>query len=118
MSRANRRANLELTLSALESEFHSALLDALKRCAGGVWGLFGQNDHATANLPRRTRDRLASPDAVNILDLGDKIERIRADIGMPSYHLYQRFLEYRRQSGGNAPGEPHLARQLLDEIAG
>lgn len=116
MSRASRRAGIELTLGGLESEFHVALVDALRRCAGGVWGLFGQNEAAIANLPHHARERLASPDAIKLLELGDEIERLRADLGMPPYHLYQRFLEYRRQRGGNVTGEPQLARQLLDEI--
>jgi hypothetical protein len=35
---------------------------------------------------------------------------------MPSFDLHQKFLEYRRRRDANAPGEPQLARQLLDEM--
>jgi hypothetical protein len=107
---------MEITLDGLELDFKHALIEALEQCCSGVWGLFGQSDNAIANLPRRLRERLASGDAAKLLELGDEIERLRAELGMPPHELYQRFLEYRRRRDANAPGEPKLARQMLDEI--
>jgi hypothetical protein len=46
----NKRSNihnqqLDQLLDQLEEEFRSLLIPILKECAGGRWGLFGQNDH-------------------------------------------------------------------------
>lgn len=116
MSRASRRAGIELTLAGLEADFRRTLVDALNRCSAGEWGLFGQNETAIAALPRGARERLASSDAANLLELGDEIERLRAALDLPPYAAFQRFLEYRRRRDANPPGEPKLARQLLEEI--
>lgn len=113
MSRASRRAGIEMTLEGLEVDFRRILIDALHRCSNGLWGLFGQNDNALASLSRPERKRLASSDASNLIDLGNEINELRIRLGLPPYALYQRFLEYRRCRGANVPGEPHLARKML-----
>jgi hypothetical protein len=116
MSRASRRSGMERTLNALESDFRRTLAEALQRCASGVWGLFGQNDSVLASLGGNWRERFAS-DAVNLIELGEKIESLRARLGLPRYEMYQRFLRYRQERGGSRQGEPALARQFLTEMA-
>ena len=116
MTRAGRPAGEELTLKALEEDFRRALIDALNRCSGGVWGVFGHNDAVHASLPRSLRERLASQDARILIEIGDEIEERRTMLGLPQYNLYQRFLKYRVSRDANSLGEPALARQFLVEI--
>ena len=118
MSRASRRAGLEHSLELMEAEFTRTFGDALQRCAAGTCDLFGQNDAAIAQMGRYLRDKLASADAAALLELGDAIEEARAQLGLPPFEHYQRYLKYRRRRGDNRPGEPALARELLAEING
>lgn len=115
MSRASRRAGEERTLETQESRFRSELVGALRRCANGEWGLLAQNDAAVLRLSRQLRERLRSPAALELLELGERIDALRAHLGFPPYSLYRRFLEYRR-SDANMLGEPALARRFLAEI--
>jgi len=55
--------------------------------------------------------------AERLLQLGEEITRLRGELGYvgPSL-LFEKFLTYRKRRGPNAPGEPRLAREFLDEI--
>jgi hypothetical protein len=115
MSRASRRAGEERTLEIEEARFRSELIDALRRCANGEWGVLAQNDAAIRRLGRQVRERLRPRGVLELLELGERIDALRARLGFPPYPLYRRFLEYRR-SDANTLGEPALARRFLAEI--
>jgi hypothetical protein len=43
---ARKRSRIQQSrLDELEAEFKQSLIQVLKECAAGRWGLFGQNDH-------------------------------------------------------------------------
>ena len=51
----------ERRLAAIEALYSELLLAALRRCAEGQWGLFGQDDALIARLGGVERDRLTDP---------------------------------------------------------
>ncbi len=107
MSRSSRQSKAEARLTQLETEFVQKLTAALRDCAKGRWGLFGQNDHLL---------RLKSP-APEFIALGEAIRGLRAELGFSEpFALYERFLHYRAMRGANVPGEPKLAAALLAEL--
>ncbi len=97
----------EHTLTERESEFEPLLISCLQQCANGRWGLFGQNDHLD---PERHW-----PEAARLKELAVEIHSIRSKFGLPSVHV-ERFLHFCSLKGANVPGEPRLARKLLDEF--
>lgn len=116
MSRESRRAGTQRTLESREGDFRRTLIEALHECAGGVWGLFGRNEAAFGRLSRQSRERFLSKDALDVIEIGHEIEALRAELGLPPYELYQRFLQYRAERDANAPGERTLARRFLTEL--
>jgi RNAse (barnase) inhibitor barstar len=96
-------------LSQLESDFKSALTAVLKDCAGGRWGLFGQNDHTEG------AKYLSWSAAEAVKDRAKQIHALGKEFGEPNA-LADRFLHYCSLRGANVPGEPKLAKALLDEI--
>lgn len=109
------RLSEQTALETLESSYRALLMSALLRCAGGQWGLFGQNDAAmSASLRRRLRD----PAVEGLLELGSKIDRLRRKLGYADpFPLHDRLLRLRSLPGSNILGEPKVARQWLDELA-
>jgi hypothetical protein len=104
-----RREKLEKQLESLESEYRVSLLRALHRCAGGHWGLFGQNDHVPG-APK-------SDDASALLTLGDEISELRDRLGhSDSFALHDRFLAERGRQHANRLGEPKIAQAWLGEL--
>jgi hypothetical protein len=100
----------EARLAQIEAEFHVLLLSCLQRCAGGRWGLFGQNDLADPE------GRYWSwPEAKRLKELAQEIRAIRAEFGETNPEC-ERFLELRSLRGPNIPGEPKLAAEFLNEI--
>ena len=69
----------ERKLAVLQISYRDLLLSALQECAKGRWGLFGQNDLAFKNA--RMQSRRADPAIVELLDLGEEIERLRPVLG-------------------------------------
>ncbi|WP_374369359.1 hypothetical protein [Dongia sp.] len=113
MSRASR----ERKLMSLEAEYSEFLTAALERCAAGKWGLLDQNDRATESLGQFARHHLQSPDANHLLNLGAEIEQMRSQLGYAdSFPLHARLLQMRTIKDPNAPGEPRLAQEWLDDI--
>ena len=107
MSRSSRQSKSECRLAQLETEFVEKLVTALRECAAGRWGVFGQNDRVFSV-------RSSGPELVA---LGEKIRELRAELGrLEVFEPYQRFLHYRAMRGPNIPGEPKLATLLLQEI--
>lgn len=117
MSRESRRQKLDATLNRLESEFNTLLVSELRTCANGRWGLFGQNDHVFDNVAPQLQNRLRSPAAQALIELGEEITRLRKELGhADEFEPYAKYLEYRSLRSSNAPGEPKLAAQFLREL--
>lgn len=96
-------------LADLESDFRPLLVSCLTECGNGRWGLFGQNDGADA------AKYLHWENARTLREIALQIHVLRAEFGQPN-PLVERFLRYCALRGPNVPGEPKLARTLLDEI--
>jgi hypothetical protein len=110
-----RRDRLEVALTTLEAEFRTRLIEALRRCEQGIWGLFGQNDHIA--LGHMNQQDYANSGAQRLDELGSEIAQIREELGMPEpYSLYADFLEKRGYKGQNALGEARLATVWLQEL--
>jgi hypothetical protein len=93
----------------LEAELDRSLISALKECASGRWGLFGQNER----LDRGGYLRWGQ--ALHVRQRAAQIHALREEFGQPN-PLVERFLYYCWLRGANVPGEPKLARVLLDKI--
>jgi hypothetical protein len=118
MSRATRREKAESELEHLEARFRERLEHALRSCAAGHWGLFGQNDAASNSAFGRNEFRLRTSEAGELLALGAEIDALRSSLGFTDGNaLYARLKAYRRLRTENAPGEPRLAQQFLAELA-
>lgn len=110
MSAAGRRAKLLERLNELEDEFRTLLLEDVRRCAAGVWGIFRQNSDLYE--PPDLRDRLARLDG-----LADAIVSLRRQLGEPAeFPILTRYRDYCAMRGPNAPGEPKLAERFLLEF--
>jgi hypothetical protein len=100
-----------------EEQFSTKLGAALREFAAGRGGMFGRNDIAIAAEGQHLREALRSKTAEELLEAGQKIERLRRELGhTESYPVYKRFLEYRQMHGSNTPGEPKLATQFMKEL--
>ncbi len=103
-----RGERLEAEIASLESEFRTKLVAALHNCAGGQWGLFGQNDDLI---------KVRSPEAEELLEIGSSIENLRCKAGLlEPFSLYESFLSKRGFKGQNALGESRLAIEWLKEL--
>jgi hypothetical protein len=111
------RRSDERKLRVLEAEYAVDLTAALKRCANGQWGLFGQNDLVLAKIGKRAQRNLSSPDIGDLLELGTQIEKLRSVLGYSEpFKLHARLLRMRSSNDANSAGEPKLAQQWLDEM--
>lgn len=99
----------EQRLEDLESAFRRLLLSCLEECGNGRWGLFGQNDSTEA------AKYLHREEGQHLKEIALQIRSLRAEFGRPN-PLVERFLHYCSMRGANIPGEPKLAKALLDEI--
>jgi hypothetical protein len=117
MSRASRRAKAESELEHLEARFRERLVGALRACAAGHWGLFGQNDRADQRALDRNAFHARPADVAELLALGGEIDALRSALGFSDGSaLYARLKSFRRLRTENAPGEPRLAQQFLAEL--
>jgi hypothetical protein len=113
--RNKRIDKLEAELASLESEFRERLIRALRLCADGYWGLFGQNDHVSS--PRLQDELATASGSRELMELGAAIDALRQRIGINgTYALFSRFLELRGRSHANALGEARLAQAWLEEL--
>lgn len=110
------RASEERRLEALEASYRDLLLSALETCANGKWGLFAHNERALSQINSIMRSQVLDPAVEELVELGSKIERLRDKFGLESFPLHQRLLRMRSSHDSNAPGEPKLAQQWLDEL--
>jgi hypothetical protein len=117
MSRSGRREKTEAQLHTLEGQFSADLVAALRDCAAGKWGMFGQNDAVIERQSSPLREMLQSDIAARLIAAGEEIEELRRRIGMVEpFLLFKRYLEYRQMQSANSPGEPKLAAQFLAEL--
>ena len=84
-------------LEALESEFR-LLLPALKECASGRWGLFGQNDAADGSK------YFFWSEAEELKSMATEIRSIRQDFGSRTRTLHA-FLHHCSLRGSNLSEE-------------
>ena len=114
MVSAKREAALERERQSLEAAYSAALLIALRDCAAGKWGLFGQNE---GTLPASLESRLLPESAKRLAANGDELVTVREKLGFADlFGPMQRLAELRAERGPNQPGEPRLAQMLLDEL--
>lgn len=112
------KPSMQKRLEALEADYMIQLIEALKRCAGGKYGLLDQNDAVMDTLNKRLRSRLSSQDAEDLLELGSLIGKLRQQLGYTdAFAPHQRLLKIRSSSHANSPGEPKLARAWLEELS-
>jgi len=110
MAKADRLARLDDRRIELEAEYREALIDALRVTAAGKWGLF---DH---NGDRWSRTAIA-PVIDHLAEIGETIDKARAQLAMPPFALQQEFLAARGRVSPQAPGEPKQAQAWLDRLA-
>jgi hypothetical protein len=97
-------------LDAMELEFAKLLPERLAECAGGRWGLFGQNAIADPE------DRYWTwPEAKHLRELASDIRIERSAFGEIN-PLAERFLGLCGAGMPNAEGEPKLAAGFLAEL--
>ncbi|MDR6510480.1 hypothetical protein J2792_001346 [Novosphingobium capsulatum] len=109
MAKADRLERLDVRRTELETEYMAALIDALRVTASGKWGLF---DH---NADRWSRKAVA-PVIENLAEIGQAIDQMREQLGMPPFALQQEFLASRGPVKSDAVGEPKQAQAWLDRL--
>ena len=109
MAKADRLERLDIRRAELEAEYTAALIAALRVTAAGKWGLF---DH--------TADRSARAAVAPVLDelhqLGEAIEKMREQLGLPRFELHPQFLAARGKADSQAVGEPKQAQAWLARL--
>jgi len=110
MAKADRLDRLDALRSDLETEYRSALLDALRLTASGKWGLFDHNGDRSARAA-------VAPTIEKLKETGEAIDRARETLAMPPFELHQQFLAARGPVGPQAVGEPKQAQAWLDRLA-
>lgn len=105
-----RRVRLESALASLEAEFRARLIQALRRCEGGAWGLFCQNDYRRQEFYARTGGQ-------ELEGLAAEIARTRQELGIAEpFSLHAQLLEKQGRKTQNDLGEARLAAAWLKEL--
>ena len=108
MARADRLERLDAQRVELEAEYRDGLIEALKSCAAGSWGLFGHQSQSKAFKP---------PAAVAaLIELGEAIDAMRERLLLEPFALHGEFLASRGPVRAEAPGEPKQAQAWLDRL--
>jgi hypothetical protein len=95
-------------------DFQTKLVEELRSCATGKWGMFAQNEEVIA---REGWTGAATSMGKDLLALAEKIEVLRNELGYTEpFALATRYIEYRAMRGPNTPGEPKLAKLFLEEL--
>ena len=96
-------------INQLEAEYRSKLVEALRECAAGRWGLFGHNEHLSP--------KVRAPDVVEELsDLARIIDATRARVGLGPFPLHEQFRTSRGAVSANSVGEPKQAQAWLTAL--
>ena len=109
MAKADRLERLDLRRAELEAEYTAALIAALRVTAAGKWGLF---DH-TADRSARAA---VAPVIEELSELGAAIEKMREQLGLPTFNLHPDFLAARGKPNSQAVGEPKQAQAWLARL--
>ena len=109
MAKADRLARLDERRTEIEAEYRTALIAALRRTAAGRWGLFDHN-------PDRAARAAAAPVVLELTELGDEIDQVRARLSLEPFGLHQEFLAARGPVKAHAVGEPKQAQAWLDRL--
>lgn len=109
MAKADRLERLDIRRAELEAEYTAALIAALRVTAAGKWGLF---DHQSD----RTARAAAAPVIAELSELGEAIEKMREQLGLPSFDLHPEFLAARGKPNSQAVGEPKQAQAWLARL--
>lgn len=110
MAKADRLERLDVRRLELEAEYTDALMDALRVAASGKWGLFNHNADRVARAS-------IAPVIAHLAEMGEAIDKMRAQLMMPPFELQQQFLAARGPVSPQAVGEPKQARAWLDRLA-
>src|SRR5207302_8998399 len=92
----------EKRLDGLESDFEPLVISCLRACAGGRWGLFGQND--ASEVARCCQ----WDEAEQLKEIANKIQELRAAFGEPNARCCG-FLRCASIPGSAVPCGPRLA---------
>ncbi|WP_238339588.1 hypothetical protein [Novosphingobium ginsenosidimutans] len=92
----------------METEYRSKLVVALRKCAAGVWGLFGQNE--------RLGDWEKSEDLLELPETASAINALRKRLGDQPFPLHMEFEAARGKGACNDFGEPKLAELWLEKL--
>ncbi|HWU02294.1 MAG TPA: hypothetical protein VN222_06100 [Novosphingobium sp.] len=111
MAKADRLERLDVRRAELEDEYRAALIDALRVTASGKWGLF---DHNADRVARKA----VAPIIANLAEMGEAVDQMREQLGMPPFELQQEFLASRGPVRSDAVGEPKQAQAWLDRLDG
>lgn len=109
MAKADRLERLDVRRAELEADYKAALMDALRVTASGKWGLFDQKED-------RSSRKAVAPVIDNLAEIGQAIDEMREQLGMPPFELQQEFLASRGPVKSDAVGEPKQARAWLDRL--
>lgn len=109
MAKADRLERLDIRRVELEAEYDEVLIAALRKTAGGAWGLFDHRED------RQARQKIA-PVIANLCELGESIDDMRAQLGIEPFALHHDFLAARGAVASSAPGEPKQAQAWLEKM--
>jgi len=109
MAKADRLARLDEHRLEVEAEYRILLIAALRRTAAGRPGLFGHDQHRRAVAD-------AAPMILEITELGEEIDGMRAQLSMEPFDLHREFLASRGPVKAHAVGEPKQAQAWLDRL--
>ena len=109
MAKADRLERLDIRRAELEAAYTAALIAALRVTSAGKWGLF---DH-TADRSARAA---VAPVIEELTDLSEAIEKMREQLGLPSFDLHPEFLAVRGKPDSQAVGEPKQAQAWLARL--
>ncbi len=109
MAKADRLERLDIRRTELEVEYGETLVAALRVTASGKLGLFGHDD-----------DRWSSKAAISAIaaltEIGDAIDGMRDQLGMPEFELHREFLASRGKVSSHAVGEAKQAQAWLARL--
>jgi hypothetical protein len=109
MAKADRLARLDERRAEIETEYRALLVAALRRTAAGQWGLFGH-----------TKDRAhaakAAPTVLELTELGEAADHLRAQLSMPPFALHVDFVASRGPVSAHVVGEPKQAQAWLARL--
>jgi hypothetical protein len=103
-------------LDEAEAEFYPLLIQCLRMCARGRWGLFSHQLHRLNALERESYVHWINwPERLRLQQLAEEIQGLRAELGGDN-KACERFLALCELKGSSVPGEPKLAAEFLAEL--